>query len=40
MRSYDAAGHGWVMPLMLVAMLALSGVGYWLKAVGRRRSQF
>ena len=40
MRSYDAAGNGWVMPLMLVAMLALSGVGYWRKAVRRRRSQF
>ena len=39
-RSYDAAGNGWVMPLMLVAMLALSGVGYWRKAVRRRRSQF
>jgi len=39
-RSYDAAGNGWVMPLMLVAMLALSAVGYWRKAVRRRRSQF
>ena len=39
-RSYDAAGNGWVMPLLLAAMLALSAVGYWRKAVRRRRNQF
>lgn len=39
-RSYDAAGSGWVMPLLLAAMLALSAVGYWRKAVRRRRSQY
>lgn len=39
-RSYDAAGNGWVMPLLLAAMLALSAVGYWRKAARKRRNQF
>lgn len=39
-RSYDAAGNGWVMPLLLAAMLALSAVGYWRKAVRRKHSRF
>ena len=36
-RSYDASGNGWVFPLLLTAMLALSAVGYWRKARRRRR---
>lgn len=39
-RSYDASGGGWVMPLLLAAMLALSAIGYWRKAVRRRKNQF
>lgn len=38
-RSYDASGGGWVMPLLLAAMLVLSAVGYWRKAVRRRKNQ-
>ena len=36
-RSYDASGNGWVFPLLLAVMLALSAVGYWRKARRRRR---
>lgn len=39
-RSYDTSGNGWVFPLLLLAMLALAGVGYWRKAVRRRRQQY
>ncbi len=38
-RSYDASGGGWVMPLLLAAMLALSAIGYWRKAARRRKNQ-
>lgn len=39
-RSYDTSGNGWVFPLLLLAMLALAGVGYWRKAVRRRKLQY
>ncbi len=39
-RSYDTSGNGWVFPLVLAAMLALSGVGYWRKARRRRKMQY
>jgi len=38
-RSYDATGGGWMMPLLMAAMLILAIIGYWRKAVRRRKKQ-
>lgn len=38
-RSYDASGGGWMMPLLMAAMLTLAIFGYWRKAVRRRQKQ-
>ncbi len=38
-RSYDATGGGWMMPVILVVMLVLAAFGYWRKAVRRRQKQ-
>ena len=39
-RSFDANGNGWLMPVLLVGMLALSGVGFARKIIRKRRNEF
>lgn len=38
-RSYDATGGGWMMPVIMAVMLALAIFGYWRKAMRRRKKQ-
>ncbi|MEG2288048.1 MAG: spermidine/putrescine ABC transporter substrate-binding protein, partial [Ruthenibacterium sp.] len=39
-RSYDAGGGGWVMPLVLAAMLVMAGFGFWRKFARKRRNEY
>lgn len=39
-RSFDTNGSGWMMPVLLVGMLALSAFGFARKMIRRRRNEF
>lgn len=39
-RSHDASGSGWVMPVVLLAMLAMAGLGFWRKWKRRQRNDY
>ena len=39
-RSYDAGGNGWLMPVALLVMLALSAAGFVRKAIRKRRNEY
>ncbi len=39
-RSYDATGNAWIMPLLLVVMLALAIFGFVRKAIRRRKRDY
>ena len=39
-RSYDATGNAWIMPLLLVVMLALAIFGFVRKAIRRRKREY
>lgn len=38
-RSYDATGGGWMMPVIMAVMLAAAIFGYWRKAMRHRKKQ-
>ncbi len=40
MKSFDENGSGWLIPVMLAVMLALTVFGFWRKAKKRRRNQY
>ena len=39
-RSYDATGNAWLMPVLLVVMLVLAAVGFVRKAIRRRKRDY